>query len=97
MLDAARLTRRGVAVVAVVWKTFEQAARTQASLQNLSEIPLVLVEDQVPGDTVDDQRRKGVEAADEILSRWGDRLAEPQRPTRPALPVSEGPAATPER
>jgi len=74
LLDAARLTRRGVDVMAIVWDSFEHAARMQTSLQNLSNIPLVLVADQVPGETINDQRRKGAEAADEILSTWADRL-----------------------
>jgi hypothetical protein len=78
LLDAARLTRRGVEVMAIVWNSFEHAARMQTSLQNLSEIPLVLVADQVPGETINDQRRKGVMAADEILSRWGKRLDVPE-------------------
>jgi hypothetical protein len=75
LLDGARLTRRGVDVAAVVWESFEVAARNQIALQGLADIPLVLVPDQTPQDTEADQRRKGLAAADALLDRWRDRTA----------------------
>jgi hypothetical protein len=68
--------------MAVVWETFEVAARTQTALQGLQDLPLVLVPDQTPGDTEEDQRQKGVVAGEAVLAAWRDRLAERSQPAR---------------
>ena len=78
MLDGARLTRRGVDVTAVVWESFEAAARTQMALQGVTAIPLVLVADQAPGETRADQRRKGAAAAETVIAWWRDQVREPE-------------------
>ena len=67
-------------VIAIVWESFEVAARTQTSLQGLDELPLVLVPDQAPGETEADQRGKGVTAARAVLAAWQDRLGERPQP-----------------
>jgi hypothetical protein len=84
LLDGARLARRGVDVSAVVWDSFEAAARTQMTLQGVTAMPLVLVADQTPGETRDDQRRKGAAAARTLLDTWRGRLSPPDQPSRPA-------------
>jgi hypothetical protein len=84
LLDGARLARRGVDVSAVVWESFEAAARTQMTLQGVTAMPLVLVADQTPGETRADQRRKGAAAARTLLAAWGGRLSAPKRSSGPA-------------
>ncbi len=62
-------------MTAVVWESFEVAARTQMALQGVADFPLVLVPDQRPGDTEADQRRKGRIAAETLLELWRDGLS----------------------
>lgn len=58
MLDAAALERRGLHTVTIVWDNFETAARTQARLQEIPDLELVVVPHRRGGETADDQRRK---------------------------------------
>ena len=58
MLDAVALERKGLHTVTIVWDNFENAARTQARLQDVSDLELVIVPHRKGGETADDQRRK---------------------------------------
>ena len=70
MLDAARLLKRGLPSVAVVWDIFERAARAMASLQGVPDLSIVVVPQVVVGETEIDQREKGAKAAQHILAGW---------------------------
>ena len=70
MLDAARLTKRGIDTQAIVWDIFEWAAHAHAELQGVPDLPLVVVPQILVGETDDHQRRKAHVAAKEILARW---------------------------
>ena len=58
MLDAAALEKKGIHTVTIVWDNFENAARTQAQLQGLSDLEFVIVPHRKGGESADDQRRK---------------------------------------
>jgi hypothetical protein len=58
VLDAVALERKGIHTVTIVWDNFENAARTQARLQDVSDLELVIVPHRKGGETADDQRRK---------------------------------------
>ena len=58
MLDAVALEKKGIHTVTIVWDNFENAARTQARLQDVSDLELVIVPHRKGGETADDQRRK---------------------------------------
>ena len=58
MLDAAALEKRGVHTVTIVWDNFEHAARTQARLQDVPDLELVVIPHRKGGETAEDQRRK---------------------------------------
>ena len=73
MLDAARLTKKGIETVAVVWDIFEWAATTHAELQGVPDLPLVVVPQIVVGETDVHQRAKARVASKEIIDRWGRR------------------------
>jgi hypothetical protein len=66
VLDAAALEKRGVPTVTIVWDNFETAARTQARLQGVPDLRLVVVPRRQGGETDDDQRWKA-EAALELV------------------------------
>ena len=70
MLDAARLTKKGIDTIAVVWDIFEWAAHTHAELQGVPDLPLVVVPQLAVGETDGHQRQKARVAAKEILARW---------------------------
>lgn len=67
MLDAVALERRGLHTVTIVWDNFEHAARTQARLQDMSDLALVVVPHRKGGETADDQRRKAEAALGAIV------------------------------
>ena len=58
MLDAVALEKKGIHTVTIVWDNFENAARTQARLQDVSDLELVIVPHRKGGESADDQRRK---------------------------------------
>jgi hypothetical protein len=58
VLDAAALEKKGIHTVTIVWDNFENAARTQARLQDVSDLELVIVPHRKGGESADDQRRK---------------------------------------
>jgi hypothetical protein len=62
VLDAAALEKRGIHTVTIVWDNFENAARTQAQLQNFADLALVVIPHRQGGETADDQRRKAEHA-----------------------------------
>ena len=68
MLDAAALEKRGLHTVTIVWDNFETAARTQARLQGVPDLELVVVPHRKGGETADDQRRKAEVALGAVVS-----------------------------
>jgi hypothetical protein len=58
VLDAAALEKKGIHTVTIVWDNFENAARTQARLQDVSDLEFVIVPHRKGGESADDQRRK---------------------------------------
>lgn len=69
MLDAAALEKRGLHTVTIVWDNFETAARTQARLQEVPDLELVVVPHRKGGETVDDQRRKAEHALPAVVGK----------------------------
>lgn len=69
MLDAVALERRGIHTVTVVWDNFEAAARTQARLQGMPDLELVVIPHRKGGETADDQRRKAEAALPGLVAR----------------------------
>ena len=70
MLDAARLRKHGLPTVAIVWDSFERAAKAMASLQHLPDLAIVVVPKVLVGETDTDQREKGAKAAERIVAAW---------------------------
>jgi len=68
VLDAAALEKRGVHTVTIVWDNFETAARTQARLQGLADLGMVVVPHRKGGETDDDQRAKAEDALPAIIA-----------------------------
>lgn len=64
---------RGLHTVTIVWDNFEAAARTQARLQQMPDLELVVVPHRQGGETADDQRRK----AEAFLPALLTKLVEP--------------------
>jgi hypothetical protein len=58
VLDAVALERRGIHTVTIVWDNFVEAARTQARLQDVADLELVVVPHRKGGETMEDTRRK---------------------------------------
>jgi hypothetical protein len=58
VLDAVALERRGIHTVTIVWDNFVEAARTQARLQDVADLELVVVPHRKGGETAEDTRRK---------------------------------------
>jgi hypothetical protein len=73
VLDAVALEQRGLHTVTIVWDNFETAARTQARLQQMPDLELVVVPHRQGGETADDQRRK----AEALLPALIEKLREP--------------------
>jgi hypothetical protein len=69
VLDAAALEKRGIHTVTIVWDNFENAALTQARLQDCADLALVVVPHRKGGETADDQRRKAESALPAIVSK----------------------------
>jgi phosphoglycerate dehydrogenase-like enzyme len=69
VLDATTLEKRGIHTVTVAWDTFENAARTQARLQGVPDLEVIVVPHRAGGQTEEDQRRKAEAAFDELLAR----------------------------
>ena len=69
MLDAAALEKRGIHTVTIVWDNFENAALTQARLQECPDLALVVVPHRKGGETSDDQRRKAEIALPAIVGK----------------------------
>jgi hypothetical protein len=69
VLDAVELERRGIHTVTVVWDNFEAAARTQARLQAMPDLELVVIPHRKGGETADDQRRKAEAALPLLVAR----------------------------
>lgn len=69
MLDAAALEKRGLHTVTIVWDNFENAARTQARLQDVSDLELVVIPHRTGGETADDQRRKAEAALAAVVGK----------------------------
>ena len=67
MLDAAALEKRGIHTVTIVWDNFETAARTQARLQDLPDLALVVIPHRKGGETADDQRKKAETALGAVV------------------------------
>jgi hypothetical protein len=62
VLDAVALEKRGIHTVTIVWDNFENAARTQARIQDVADLALVVIPHRTGGETADDQRRKAEQA-----------------------------------
>ena len=69
MLDAAALEKRGIHTVTIVWDNFQNAALTQARLQNCLDLALAVIPHRKGGETADDQRRKAEQALPHIISQ----------------------------
>lgn len=69
MLDAAALEKRGIHTVTIVWDNFENAAQTQARLQGVADLELVVIPHRKGGETPDDQRRKAEVALPAVVSK----------------------------
>jgi hypothetical protein len=69
VLDAAALEKRGIHTVTIVWDNFQNAARTQARLQDCPDLALAVVPHRKGGETADDQRRKAEDALPAIISQ----------------------------
>jgi hypothetical protein len=67
VLDAASLEKRGIHTVTIVWDNFESAARTQARLQTVPDLGLVVIPHRKGGETAEDQRRKAEGALGAIV------------------------------
>ena len=69
MLDAAALEKRGIHTVTIVWDNFQNAALTQARLQDCADLALTVIPHRKGGETADDQRRKAEHALPNIISQ----------------------------
>jgi hypothetical protein len=68
VLDAAALEKRGIHTVTIVWDNFENAARTQARLQDVGDLTLVVIPHRTGGETADDQRGKAERALPAVVA-----------------------------
>ena len=69
MLDAAALERKGIHTVTIVWDNFENAARTQARIQDCADLALTVIPHRKGGETADDQRRKAEAALSDVVAK----------------------------
>jgi hypothetical protein len=67
VLDAAALEKRGIHTVTIVWDNFETAARTQARLQDVSDLRLVVIPHRKGGETAEHQRKKAEAALGAVV------------------------------
>jgi hypothetical protein len=70
LLDAARLRRRGIDTIAIVWEGFEKAARAQAKLHGVRDLPIFVVPQLAPGEDDENQRDKARNCIDELVTCW---------------------------
>jgi len=69
VLDAAALEKTGVHTVTIVWDNFENAARSQARLQECPDLALVVIPHRKGGETADDQRAKADLALSDVVAK----------------------------
>jgi hypothetical protein len=69
VLDAAALEKKGLHTVTIVWDNFENAARTQARLQDVPDLELVVIPHRQGGETADHQRRKAEAALAAVVGK----------------------------
>jgi hypothetical protein len=69
VLDAAALEKKGIHTVTIVWDNFENAARTQARLQGLADLALVVIPHRKGGETAEDQRHKAEAALSDVVAK----------------------------
>jgi hypothetical protein len=69
VLDAVALEKRGIHTVTIVWDNFQNAALTQARLQDCADLALAVIPHRKGGDTAEDQRRKAELALPGIVSQ----------------------------
>ena len=69
MLDAVALERKGIHTVTIVWNNFENAARTQARLQDFADLELMVIPLRKGGETAEDQRAKAAAALPAIVAK----------------------------
>ena len=74
MLDAAALEKKGIHTVTLVWDNFENAARTQARIQDCADLALVVIPHRKGGETADDQRRKAEVASSDVVAKLMQRI-----------------------
>jgi hypothetical protein len=79
LLDSANLWKSGIPTVAIVWRTFEKAARAHAALQGLPQLPLVVLDPLGSDETPDHQRSKAREAVQLVIDAWTDALSSAAR------------------
>jgi hypothetical protein len=53
-----------------VWDIFEHAARAMARLQGVPDLPIVVVPQVLVGESNEDQRKKGIAAAEAVVASW---------------------------
>jgi hypothetical protein len=70
LLDATRLRKRGIDTVAIVWDIFEIAARAQARLQGVPELPIFVIPKIAQGENDDDQRQKAKACVPDLVACW---------------------------
>ena len=68
MLDSAKLWKRGVPAVAVAFDTFLVAAKDQAKVMAMPDIPIVVIPHLKAGETPEDFRQRAEAAFAEIVS-----------------------------
>jgi hypothetical protein len=69
VLDAVALEKKGIHTVTIVWDNFQNAARTQAALQQLDDLALTVIPHRKGGETADDQRRKAEAALPDVVAK----------------------------
>ncbi len=69
MLDAVALEKKGIHTVTIVWDNFQNAARTQANLQQITDLALTVIPHRKGGETADDQRRKAEAALPDLVAK----------------------------
>jgi hypothetical protein len=69
VLDAAALEKKGIHTVTIVWDNFENAARTQARLQDCADLALTVIPHRKGGETAADQRRKAEDALVDVVAK----------------------------
>lgn len=68
MHDTARLTKKGIPTVTIVWDTFEVPARTQARIFGVEDAPLLIIPHLEPEERADDVRRRAEGDVEGVLA-----------------------------